>query len=280
MRKYFNDAHLAKKMGRNPWERLVVFCNMMNLRLRRRFADYGRRARTARILNYKVAGFSYSALDFLFREVFLSGEYFFETSSSVPVIVDCGANIGMSVLYFKHLFPDSRIVAFEPNPNAFRLLQRNVEANGLRNVELYDVALSDRDGDISFFISTDPGTLLGSTRSDYGGSVELNGGSVELKARAERLSGYFRRLERIDLVKIDVEGSELKIIDELIEASALRQADQYIIEYHHRINRDASALGAFLRKFEDQGYDYNLKANFRKAGAFQNVIVHLYKEGR
>jgi len=164
-------------------------------------------------------------------------------------------------------------MAFEPNPNTFRLLQKNMEANGIRDVELHDIALSDREGEISFFVSSDPGTLLGSTRKDRGGNVEL-------KTKADKLSKYIRDRQRIDLVKIDVEGPELNIVNELAESSALQKAEQYIIEYHHRINNDPSVLSDFLKKFEMNGYDYNLKASFRKPGDFQDVLIPFYKEKR
>src|SRR5436190_6322828 len=65
---------------------------------------------------YKVKGYDYSALSFLFNEVFISNDYYFKSSPRQPVIIDCGANIGMSVLYFKKLYPQSKIIAFEANP--------------------------------------------------------------------------------------------------------------------------------------------------------------------
>ncbi len=260
-------------MAKTRSERLSVFLDLVKLRMKRRFTNVKGEECKVRVLGYEVSGFSFSALEYLFREVFSSGEYFFETSNTKPVIIDCGSNIGMSVLYFKYLFHDAKIMAFEPNPNTFRLLQKNMEVNGIRDVELHDIALSDREGEISFFVSSDPGTLLGSTRSDRGGDVEL-------KTKADKLSKYIRNQQKIDLVKIDVEGSELNIVNELIESSALQKAEQYIIEYHHRINNDPSALADFLKKFEMSGYDYNLKASFRKPGDFQDVLVHFYKEKR
>ncbi len=69
-------------------------------------------------------------------------------------------------------------------------------------------------------------------------------------------------------------------MNELAESSALQKAEQYIIEYHHRINNDPSVLSDFLKKFEMNGYDYNLKASFRKPGDFQDVPIHFYKEKR
>src|SRR5882672_4300265 len=146
MRKYINDAHLAKKMGKTRRERFAIFLDLLKLRIKRRLARAKGEECKVRLLGYEVSGFSYSALDYLFREVFLSGEYFFKTSEARPVIIDCGSNIGMSVLYFKYLFPDSRIMAFEPNPNTFRLLQKNMAANKVRDVRLHDIAVSDREG--------------------------------------------------------------------------------------------------------------------------------------
>jgi FkbM family methyltransferase len=270
MRKYINDAHLAKKAGRTARERVAMFWALIRLRIKRRFGSR-RDECSVRLLDYEVWGFSYSTLEFLFREVFLSAEYHFESADPRPLIIDCGSNIGMSVLYFKHLFPAARIVAFEANPHAFRMLERNMKVNGVEGVELHNAALSDREGEISFFVSPDRGTLVGSTRGDRGGSVEL-------KVRAEGLAKHVKAQAKVDLIKIDVEGSEMGIVNELIGASALGKPDQYIIEYHHRINGDRSAFAAFLDKFERAGYDYNLKANFRRPGSFQDVLVHFYKE--
>ncbi len=274
MRKLINDAHLAKLAGRTRSERISIYIDLIALRLKRRFGRKKDLECKVRLLNYAVWGFNYSTLEFLFREIFLGAEYFAEIQKDKPVIVDCGANIGMSILYFKRLFPSARIVAFEANPNAFRLLQKNVEANGIRDVELHNIALSDREGEISFFISSDPGTLLGSTRSGWWG------GNFGLKANAGRLSRYIRNEEEIDLIKIDVEGSESVIVDELIGSSALGKVRQYIIEYHHRMNNDSSNLGDFLKKFEIAGYDYNMKAGYGKAGSSQNMLIHFYKEKR
>lgn len=271
MRKYINDAHLAKKAGKTRAERMTIFLNLLAMRLKRRFGSGRTGECRVRVLGYDVWGFNYSTLEYLFREVFLSREYFFEARSAQPVIIDCGANIGMSVLYFKYLFPHARIIAFEANPSAFRLLEKNMSANGIRDVEPHNAALSDREGEISFFVSSDPGTLHGSTRGDRGGSVELT-------VKATRLSQCLRRQQEVDLVKMDVEGSELSIVDELVESSTLRRVGQYIVEYHHRIDGDRSVLADFLRKFETNGYDYNLKAGFRKPGAFQDVLIHFYQE--
>src|SRR5215203_998957 len=57
-----------------------------------------------------------------YSEIFKRGIYRFETQSDSPVIIDCGANIGLSVIYFKRLFPAARIIAFEADPSVFDVL--------------------------------------------------------------------------------------------------------------------------------------------------------------
>src|SRR5690242_10249467 len=68
-----------------------------------------------------VAGFSMRYLEaewmrYLYREVFAEREYWFATDSPRPVILDCGSNIGMAILFFKSLYPEAEIFAFEPAP--------------------------------------------------------------------------------------------------------------------------------------------------------------------
>jgi FkbM family methyltransferase len=68
------------------------------------------------------------------------------------VILDCGANIGMATLFFKWLYPNARIDAFEPDPKTFQLLENNVKQNHLTNVATHNCALWDIDGKIDFFV--------------------------------------------------------------------------------------------------------------------------------
>ena len=71
------------------------------------------------ILNYKIKYLSYPTLITTFREVFIKFDYFFKTNIKQPFIVDCGSNIGLSILFFKMIYPHCRIIAFEPDEEAF-----------------------------------------------------------------------------------------------------------------------------------------------------------------
>ncbi len=222
-------------------------------------------------LKYKVFSYKYSNLRYLFNEIFISNDYYFESITKSPLIVDCGANIGMSVLYFKRLFPDSKIIVFEPNPYAFALLKRNMEINNIENLELHNVALSDKETEISFYIDDNRGTL--------GGSVnKVRGGSNELKVPAKTLSGYLKNISAADLIKIDVEGAESNLLTDLVESGMINKGKEYIIEYHHNMNGEKSRLSYFLEVFEAQGFNYNIRTTYKKVNSFQDILLHFYKK--
>src|SRR5262245_29004385 len=86
------------------------------------------------------------------EDIFGAGDYRFDSHRRSPRILDCGAHIGLSVLYFKRRFPDARITAFEPSPDTFELLTSNVRGNGFSDVELVNSAVSDRSGTLDFYV--------------------------------------------------------------------------------------------------------------------------------
>jgi len=225
-------------------------------------------------VSHKMFGFTVHAYDYgnlrsLFKEIFLSKTYFFDSNRPDPRVIDCGSNIGMAVLYIKRLYPRARITAFEPNPSAFALLKLNIESNRLDDVTIVNKALSNSNDPISFFLDDDKGTLLGSVRGDRGGNKEI---SVE----TDRLSNWIR--EDTDLVKIDVEGAEWLIVEDLKEHSArIEKVRELIVEYHHKINGERSRFSSFLAFFEEHGYEYNILADYRHRGDFQDVVVHFYR---
>ena len=85
------------------------------------------------IFGLNIRGFNYQTILQLFREVFVRHEYYFKTTKRIPVIFDCGANIGMATFFFKWLYPQSEIHVFEPDKATFKLLKWNIlKGKGLR----------------------------------------------------------------------------------------------------------------------------------------------------
>ncbi len=221
------------------------------------------------MFGFNVHAYDYTTLLFLFREIFLSRDYLFKSPVQNPRIIDCGANIGMSVFYFKYLYPSAKITAFEPNPSAFELLKLNVERNQLTDVELLNKAVSNNKSSIDFFVNDDKGTLLASVRNDRGGNHKI---SIEAALLSEFLQST------CDLLKIDVEGAEWLILDDLKQQVPLvKNIRQLVLEYHHKINQEPSRLTSFLGFFEGNGFEYNIRANYKNEGDFQDLVLNFYR---
>jgi FkbM family methyltransferase len=144
-------------------------------------------------------------------EVFENSEYHFLSSKLSPLIIDCGSHIGISVLYFKKLYPQARIIAFEPNPDNFNVLQKNIEVNDLKNITAINAALSSCQGDAFLF-----GEFGDNTSRSCGNSLMqewANPGSKKIKVKTEMLSHFI--LEKIDFLKMDIEGEENNVLTEI-----------------------------------------------------------------
>src|SRR5260370_28727380 len=101
----------------------VVTSNLPISEKRQRLADLARLSnpllgtkKAIRLAGYDVSFLGAEELRSLYREIFLARAYFFRSEASSPLIFDCGSNIGLSILFFKHLYPNCRIVSFEPDP--------------------------------------------------------------------------------------------------------------------------------------------------------------------
>lgn len=109
--------------------------------------------------------------------------------------VDIGANIGLMSMYISEFCRPGRVVSAEPNRRVFSALQRNLATNGAHNVTPFNVALNERDGDIRFQENSAYG------RVDERGDAVIEG--VTFSTLLQRAG-----LDRVDFVKIDVEGFE------------------------------------------------------------------------
>lgn len=210
----------------------------------------------------------YNTLGFLLKEKFADEQYYFKETCDEPVIFDCGASIGISVLYFKCLYPDCEIYAFEPNPVAFDFLQENVNKNKLKNVHCYNLALSDKNGLIDFFIPQKNSLINAKTSQNDADQQE------RIRVQTKPLSDFLLTFTAVHLVKIDVEGSELEIMHDLNkEVLARKIVKRFIIEYHCSIHPDKKTIQNFLAYFTNNGYLYKVVAANKDASESDKLIV-------
>jgi FkbM family methyltransferase len=227
------------------------------------------------ILGMPVYFHDYYWLLEMYEDIFLRRQYEFESESHAPVIVDAGSNIGLAILFFKRLFPHATVLGFEPDPNTFQLLTRNVEVNRLEGVRLSNEALYDGREELDLF---------GDPSAPGSPQMTTSGGRLPGAARrvpATRLSKHVT--ERVDFLKVDIEGAERVVLDELEQAGKLPLVGRMAIEYHHHMQAGEDGLAGLLATLERGGFGYQLEARLGgapglQAGRFQNVLVHAYRK--
>ena len=236
----------------------------------------GRRISNDHILSQTICLGEYSVLPILFEEIFVSGVYFFPSSNPTPKILDGGANIGASLAYFKTIYPQCRIVAFEANERNFALLAKTAERNGWKDVELHHLGLHRTEGEFCFYDYND---VAGSLSSGFWQPLSAGAAKRVTRVRAVPLSRYVDG--RVDLLKLDVEGSEHAVLEELEESGKLGLIDQIILEYHHHVQPHEDILGKFLSLLERAGFGYHFRAPlalpFRRA-EIQNFMMYAYRK--
>lgn len=182
-----------------------------------------------------------------YREIFEKKVYYFKSETNSPVIIDCGANIGLSLIYFKKLYPDSKIIAFEPDPLIFNCLEKNTLNLISGGVTLLQKGLWDDNKTISFSTEgSDAGRISEVTKTDSFHKREI---------QCVRLSDYIH--EDVDFLKIDVEGSELQILLDLSKSLKIEKVKRMFIEYHSFIN-SAQMLSVILQLLEKHKFRYYL----------------------
>lgn len=229
-----------------------------------------------KLLGLKVNYFTYESFFLLFREIFLRNIYFFQSEKTNPIIIDSGANIGMATLYYKWLYPNATIYAFEPDPETFKILHKNISQNDLKDVLLFNVALTDKKGKVD--LNTDlenPGLLSMSV-------IYKRKTKDSLKVASSSLSEFIRD-KSIDFLKMDIEGAENMVIRELIKSKKIKLIKEMIIEYHHGINNNWQEFSFFLELLSNSHFRYRIESQaipLSDRNAFQDILLYVYPENK
>jgi FkbM family methyltransferase len=164
-------------------------------------------------------------------------DYFGYRVTAGEVVVDIGANIGMFSLYAAKVCGASRVVSFEPFPDNYSMLCKNVEENQLCNVTCVNQAVAGNRGLRS--LKLDPIDC---------GSHSLVWDSSERTVEVEccTLGDIFQRfsLTQIDYLKMDCEGAEYEILENA--TSRLQQISRISMETHTTVDRKAEDLEKLL----------------------------------
>lgn len=179
-------------------------------------------------------------------EIFSGDIYKFNAKSSTPLIIDCGSNIGLSIYYFARQYPQSKIIAFEPDPEIFSLLKENVKTfSSNSNIELHEAAVWTDETELEFFIE---GTLGGSINVDYRNKKQIQ------KVKAIDLKNYLS--QKVDFLKIDIEGAENKVIFDI--QPYLHNIDKMFLEFHGLLDEKQN-LADILSLLTKNNFEYYIR---------------------
>ena len=201
------------------------------------------------------------AFQVTYNEIIEKGIYTFNTHKDNPVIIDCGANMGVSLLFFSTKYPNAKIYAFEPDESVIGSLEKNIETYQMHNVELFKKAVWDSNGYLKFY--TDEG-LGGRLDNDYNNQNPMIVETIRLKD--------FIGQRHIDFLKMDIEGAEYRVIKDC--EPVLNQIDNIFIEYHSIVNEEQK-LDNILYILKKNGFRYHLSQSFSRDKPFiENILCN------
>jgi FkbM family methyltransferase len=188
------------------------------------------------------------------------------------VFVDVGGNIGdFSLLAASVVGKKGRVLCFEPEPGNFQAIQRNIKLNAYTNIELYQVALSDRDGEASLYLGV---------RCDY--HTLLDGqsfrGAGAIKVTTRDLDSLLREtgVQHVDMIKIDVEGAEMQVLKGAAETLDANPDIILLLELHPQLGVRPQDIRDFLERHGLSLYRMSLPYNIslEMDDNIQDLLVH------
>jgi FkbM family methyltransferase len=140
-----------------------------------------------------------------------------------PLIIDIGANQGFASMRFKYNYPGAKIYAYEPVNKSFNVMLKNFASNKYSNIYAINAGVSDKN-EHSIIYHVEGGAGLGDS------VFEIKGNNIKTEnILLLNPDKTFEDVDKIDLVKLDAEGSEYKILK---NCKFWKKADKMIIEFH------------------------------------------------
>ena len=195
------------------------------------------------------------------------------------VVFDVGAHVGQySLLSASCVGPTGRVHSFEPNPVTYRLLSNNLALNDFRNVTAHQLAVSDMSGEVTLYVPGHDNLGEASLQECIPG---MNATTVKCVTIDEwACSADLGSLQRVDLIKIDVQGLEGKVIQGAM--NVIRRFRPVIVcEFEERFLRSMGTSSVELkRNFSDLGYVANriaaselVPVKLEEVHGFENLVL-------
>ena len=185
----------------------------------------------------------------VYKSILDNNEYGFCVKEPPKIVIDAGANIGLTSVFFANKYPDAKIFAIEPEESNIKILEKNIAA--YKNISLIQAALWDSEGEISLL---DPGIgnwgfMVGSKHSKN--EIVITDVTERHLTRAITIERILKdyNISHIDILKLDIEGSEKEIFESC--DLWIDKVDCIIVELHERMKRGCEkAFRRIVKKFD------------------------------
>jgi FkbM family methyltransferase len=197
------------------------------------------------------------------KATFVGETYKFESNRPDPRILDCRADIGLSVIYFKQLFPDAKIVAFEQDPMNYEALKKNLRSFGYDEVIVMNKAAWKEDGFQEF------------TAQSYlhGRLVDRLGRIVDhqiTRTPTVRLRDYLG--ESVEVLKMEIQGAETDVLEDC--ADLLPNVQNLFLEYHCDESQQQK-LDEILAMLRTAGFKFRVTDSLTQGGQVSPRDAHI-----
>lgn len=196
---------------------------------------------------------NYITFYYLFNEIFCKCVY---APIAIDTYFDLGSNIGLAVLWYKFFNPDLCVTAFEPDRNNYKYLRKNIKANYLTDIRTYNIALSREKGTAEFYTIIDDVQNL-----DSGLTLNQQFPYKRYLVKTDKISRYIHGVA--DLVKIDIEGAEYDVFDDLFKTGKMRYIKNLIFEAHFFNMEQKMRLKRAIQKLKKTGMLQQLENSMR-----------------
>jgi FkbM family methyltransferase len=244
-----------KKTLSNPYKKVNV--NWLSLK-------YLKHLTSENVHSHQLMGhltFFYNGPEYLhgLREIFIENIYDQHLPENA-FILDCGAHIGLSVIYLKSICPSAHIICFEPDTKNLELLRKNILSHQLQDIEIRNEAVWNENTSLHFIQEGNMGSKIGENLS-----------SNTITVKASRLKDFLSK--KVDFLKLDIEGAEYKVLKDIAEN--LGNIDKMFIEYHGTFDQNKELL-EILELVSNAGFKFYIK---EAASVFDQPFLPKKHEG-
>jgi FkbM family methyltransferase len=178
-----------------------------------------------------------------FEEIFIGRQYAFSSDRPDPIIIDCGGNVGLSAVWFKLNYPKCRLTVYEPDPDLAKISEANLKRAGFEDVLIRLEAVWVANTTVAFYKAGNDSGKIVSESSTACPAINLS----------EHLPN------RVDLLKLDIEGAEFPVLDKLCDTQVIQRVEKLICEFHLLRDKTDDLL-AILTRLRRSGMQISMKA--------------------